>query len=369
MSNRRGWLLLAGLLFVAGILAVAAGSAGSDSPEHRSDNDGFNGTSALRQLAGRLGHPVTVIGASFDLPEPPAVLFVFTPVTPFNKDDAAKLSAWVTKGGTLVYADDNTDTRVAIAFSLHRVQAPVAVDAFPAVPALHGLSEVRASTATTPYRPQPNQATMLVTAGGASLAIEEKVGQGRVLALAAPVLIVNGNLETADDGRLAADLLGLAPGQAVLFDEFHHNLGSGASGTWTGTVWGDALIWAIIAVFVGLVIRGRAFGPRIALRGSADRSSGEYATAVGHLLRQSGGRQLALKVAGEATRRSLAGRLGLSRDITLGRFSEVLAQRAPALAGQYAEAEREAVAAGESESALLRAARRLHALAYPIARR
>ena len=368
MSNRRGWLLLAGLLLVAGILAVVAGSPGSDSPEHRSDNDGFNGTSALRQLAGRLGHPVTVIGASFELPDPPAILFVFTPVTPFSKEDAARLSTWVTKGGTLVYADDNTDTRVAIAFSLHRVQAPAAVDAFPAVPALHGLTEVRANTVVNPYRPQPNQATVLVTASGAALAIEEKFGQGRVLALAAPVLVVNGNLETADDGRLAADLLGLAPGQAVLFDEFHHNPG-GASGTWTGTVWGDAVIWAIIAVFLGLVIRGRAFGPRIPLRGNADRSSGEYAAAVGHLLRQSGGRQLALKVAGEATRRSLAGRLGLSRDITRGRFSEVLAQRAPALAGQYEAAEREAAAAGESESALLRAARRLHALAYPIARR
>ena len=66
--------------------------------------------------------------------------------------------------------------------------------------------------------------------------------------------------------------------------------------------------------------------------------------AVGHLLRQAGGRGLALKVVTEATRRSLAARLGLGKDLPLARLDEVLARRAPDVAEEYREAAAQAQA-------------------------
>ncbi|MDQ6918493.1 MAG: hypothetical protein M3Z98_03935, partial [Candidatus Dormibacteraeota bacterium] len=111
------------------------------------------------------------------------------------------------------------------------------------------------------------------------------------------------------------------------------------------------------------------FGPRILPGTRGGRSAAEYAAAVGHLLRQSGGRGLALKVVTDATRRSLAARVGLGRDLPRAQLDDILARRAPEVAEAYQSAVAQAQAAVESEPALLAAARRLHDLAYPMARR
>jgi hypothetical protein len=118
-----------------------------------------------------------------------------------------------------------------------------------------------------------------------------------------------------------------------------------------------------------LLLRGRAFGPRLPPAGAGVRSAAEYAAAVGSLLHQAGGRALALKVVADATRRALAHQVGLGGGVPLDRLDEVLARRAPALAEQYTTAAAEAERAGRSESTLLAAARRLHDLAYPMARK
>jgi hypothetical protein len=367
LKGRGGWLLLAILVTVAAGLVFLQNGTQQDSPEHSIFSDGPNGTSALSQYAAGLGRGVQTVGLTFDLPSPPATLLVFNPST-FNAPETSRLDAWVRAGGTLIYADDGLDTRLALAFDLHRGN-PVPAQGRPVTPALAGVNEVGDDSYTEPYRPTPVQAVLLAYAGGEALAIEEKLGQGRVVAIAAPEYLCNGWLESRDNGRLAADLLGMSPGP-IAFDEYHHGLAAGAgSGDWTSRPLGQGLLGAALVIFVGLLLRGRAFGPRISLRGRGGRSAAEYAGAVGHLLRQAGGRALVLEVVSEATRRSLAGRLGLRSDVPLARLDEVMARRAPDLAASYAAAAAEAAAGAASERALAAAARRLHDLAYPMARR
>jgi hypothetical protein len=219
-----------------------------------------------------------------------------------------------------------------------------------------------------PFRPTPDQAILIRYPAGGALLIEEKLGQGRVLGLAAPELLCNGWLEVADNGRLAADLLAMTPG-TVGFDEYHHGAAGAGGGDWTTQPLGFGLGWAVLAIFAGLLLRGRAVGPRVIPGSGGTRSAAEYAVAVGHLLRQAGGRGLVLKVVTDATRRSLAARLGLGRELPLDKLDEVLERRAPEVADRYRAAAAEASAAAASEPALLAAARRLHDLAYPMARR
>jgi hypothetical protein len=367
MRDRSGWLLLAGLCVVAVVLILAQNGSSSDSPEHSSFSDGRNGTSALSQFATRLGHPVQTVQFNFNLPEPPATLFVFNP-TAYTAAETSTLDRWVRSGGTLIYAADRLDTRLAVTFDLHSGN-PVPAEALGGNPALPGVNRVTDDGVAEPYRATADQAVLLRYLQGGALLLEEHLGQGRVLALAAPELLCNGWLETADNGRLAADLITMTPG-AVAFDEFHHGLaGNGTSADWTSQPLGLGLGWAALTIFVGLLLRGRAFGPRLRYGRGSGRSAAEYAAAVGHLLRQAGGRSLVLKVLSEATRRSLATRLGLGRDVPLTRLDEVLARRAPDIAERYQGAAEEALRAGESEAALLAAARRLHDLAYPMARR
>jgi Domain of unknown function (DUF4350) len=366
VSGRRAWLALGLLAALAAVLILAQSGTKQDSPEHSSLSDGPNGTSALNLYAGALGHPVDIITIGFNLPDPPATLFVFNPFS-FTAAETGRLKDWVRSGGTLVYADDGLDPRLALAFGLHKGN-PIPAQGRPLTPVLAGVNSVGDASYAEPYRPTPDQVVLIEAANGAALVIEEAVGQGRVVAVAAPELLCNDWLDQQDNGRLAADLVGMTPGP-VAFDEFHHGLGAGGSADWTNQPLGRGLFGGALLVFLGLVIRGRAFGPRLAPAGRRGRSAAEYAVAVGHLLRQAGGRALALQVVSDATRRALAARLGLRSDVPLARLDEVMARRAPGLAADYRQVAAEAGAGAGSEKALLAAARRLHDLAYPMARR
>jgi hypothetical protein len=366
VSGRGGWLGLGLLAGVAALLILAQNGTKQDSPEHSSLSDGPNGTSALSLYAGALGHQVETVGSGFDLPQPPATLFVFNP-SAYTPGETSRLAGWVRGGGTLVYADDGLDPRLALAFGL-RKGPPVPVQGRTVTPALAGIGTVGNDSYGEPFRPAPNQAVLIDYANGGALVIEEASGSGRVVAVAAPELLCNGWLEKYDNGRLAADLIGMTPG-TVAFDELHHGIGGGGSGDWIQEPLGEGLFGAALLVFLGLLVRGRAFGPRLAPGGGRGRSAAEYAAAVGNLLRQAGGSLLAVQVVSDATRRALAARLGLRSDVPLARLDEVMARRAPGLAAEYREAAAEATTGAGSEKGLLAAARRLHDLAYPMARR
>ncbi len=113
-------------------------------------------------------------------------------------------------------------------------------------------------------------------------------------------------------------------------------------------------------------MRGRAFGPLIPLRARADRSSAEYAAAVGSLLHRTGARRVTLETLLSATRRSVAERVGLGSDTPSGQLLEAIAQRSPVAAVELSRAQAELPAAVTSEAAVLDMARRLHELAYPL---
>jgi hypothetical protein len=156
----------------------------------------------------------------------------------------------------------------------------------------------------------------------------------------------------------------------VLFDEFHHGQIAGGTPTgaaWVLTAWGGALALAVIIIVAGLALRGRAFGPTIPLRQSADRSSAEYAAAVGSLLHRTGARRVTVETLLSATRRAVAERVGLSSATPSAQLLETIAQRSPGAATELSRAEAELPSALTSEAAVLDMARRLHDLAYPLA--
>jgi hypothetical protein len=73
------------------------------------------------------------------------------------------------------------------------------------------------------------------------------------------------------------------------------------------TAWGAALLWAVLVIFAGVALRARAFGPRLSLQSMRDRSSAEYAEAIGRLLHRTGARAVTLETLVQATRRAIAG--------------------------------------------------------------
>src|SRR6202166_2690056 len=129
MKGARGWIIV-GLISIAIAAAVtppaipAAASLvqpGQDSPEHSSNSDAANGTSAARLFAESMGHPTDQVSGTFAPPAAFGLMFVFTPTSPYTSDEAERTRLWVRSGGVLVYASDQGDPELDRAFGVTRL--------------------------------------------------------------------------------------------------------------------------------------------------------------------------------------------------------------------------------------------------------
>jgi hypothetical protein len=359
------------LIALIAIVVTLRGTSVNDSPVHSSQSDGGQGTSALRYYAQALGHATGTVEGDFSLPSSHALLFVFTPADGYGYSltEAQQLQSWIAAGNVVVYAAERGDADVDQQFGLKRTAATVGAAARAAAPLFGGVNTLSGGLDALAFRPSATQVPLLRNGQGDVLAIRSSIGSGVLIALADPLVLCNGYLTLADNGRFAADLLAMTPaGGSVLFDEFHHGAVAGGASpavAWVSTAWGAALTLAILVILLGLALRGRAFGPTIPLQTHSDRSTAEYAAAVGHLLHRTGARSITLETLLGATRRIVAERVGLSQDTPPALVAHALAQRAPAVAAELASVEASLGRGVGSEHEVLAAARRLHALAYP----
>lgn len=366
MRNIRGWVA-AGVIGLAVIAAILVGQQKPDSPEHSTNSDAVNGASAALLYAQAMGHPTSQVTGSFDPPAPDGMLFVFTPTSPYTTDEADTLASWVSGGGVLVYASEQGDPELDSALDVQRTPTLVSGATVGAGgPLLDGVSSVAGGSLVQPFKLASHQVGIL-RVGALPVGYVEQRGKGKVVVLADPLELCNGYLDKADNGRLLADLLGLVPTVApVAFDEYHHGLTASdvAPAGWILTPWGIALLWLIVAVFFGLLLRGRRFGPLVPRPAEANRADAEWAVAVGELLRRSGARAVTLGVLARASERAVATQTGLPVE-PRERFWQSLWQRAPDIATRLDGAERALYGSEKSERDLLAAAQRLHAIAYP----
>ncbi len=370
MRSRLAWLLVGGAVAAIAVIVIASSQVPTPSG-HASTSDAADGTSLLRQYAAGLGHPVLapVADATGAIPEG-GLLFEFTPLSPLSPPAATRIADWVRRGGTLVYASEQPDLALEAVLGIGRlgIQGRY-VRQYLSGPVLSGVTQLSGGAHTLPLLAPPAAAPIVRSATREVLGLEEWLGKGRVIVLADPLVLCNGYLGRSDNGLLAADLLAMAPTGAVVFDEaWHRPLGPppepGSAAGWAAAPWGAAILWAAAATFVGLALRGRAFGPRMPLEPVRERSMAEYVVAVGSLLRKTGARSETARLLLAATRKSLAGRSGLARRLNSAQLEKALGERAPELAARLREAEAQVAVAG-SEDELLRAARRLHDLAQP----
>ena len=366
MRGARGWI--GGVVMVIVLFAaVFIGQQHPDSPEHSSNSDAVNGVSALLLFAGSLGHPTDQVAGSFVPPSGNGLMFVFTPTSPYTTDEADSIATWVRNGGVLVYASESGDPILDAALGVRRLGVIVPAHAATAgAPVAAGVSQVAGGTYASPLRIGPRQVALL-RSGPYVMGYLERFGGGSVVVLADPLVLCNGYLEKADNGLFAADLIGLVgPGAAVAFDEYHHGitLSDITPQAWILTPWGAALLWLVVAIFFGLVLRGRRFGPRIPRQAPMSRAEAEWAVAVGELLRRAGARAVTLGVLAGASEREVAARTGLAAQ-PRDRFWQALWQRAPDIARELDAAEHALYGSATSEKDLLAAAQRLHRIAYP----
>ena len=369
MTRARGWIVAAIASALIAGLAYAI-QPHQDSPEHSSSSDAANGASAALLYARAMGHPTAQIVDRFD-PQQYQTMFVFTPTSSYSAQEARQTLSWIRGGGVLIYASEQGDAELDRALGVRRLGAPVGGSTEVATPVVSGVQEVAGGQALFPLDVSRDQVAFLRASSGFGGGYIQRIGSGTAVVLADPLVLCNGYLEKLDNGALLADLLGIAPaGSAVGFDEYHHGLtlSDVTPQAWVLTPWGAGLLWLLIAVFFGLVLRGRRFGPLVERPAEVPRSDVEWAVAVGQLLRRSSARAMTLGLIAGATERAVAGYTGLPvqpRD----RFWQALWVRAPEVAAELAEIENALNTHSATEQDLMNAAERLHRIAHPVPRR
>jgi hypothetical protein len=365
MRGARGWVIAAALsLALAGLVYFFQPPQGS--PEHRSTSDAADGASAAVLFAQAMGHPTIEVAGDFMPPSSNSLMFVFTPTSAFTADEADRTASWVRSGGVLIYASEQGDPELDRVLSVSRINGIVDSNPLAADPVLAGVTRVAGGEFAIPLDPGPQQVPILRSTGGYALGYISSLGSGRVVVLADPLVLCNGYLDKQDNGRLLADLLGTDRG-TVAFDEYHHGLTFSdlSPQAWVLTPWGAGILWLLVALFVGLYLRGRGFGPLIARQAETARADVEWAVAIGELLRRSGAREVTLGLLATASEREVASRTGLPLK-PRERFWNALWIRAPELARELAEAENALYGSARGEADLLKAAQRLHDVAYPV---
>src|SRR5258708_11056035 len=141
MKSLRGWVIAFVLAVLIGGVAYL-GQPKQDSPEHNSNSDAANGTSAARLFASAIGHPTSQIEGSFTMPSARGLIFVFTPTSPFSSDDANQTASWVRLGGVLVYASEQGDPELDRALAVTRINGFVSGSTEVANPFLDGVATV-----------------------------------------------------------------------------------------------------------------------------------------------------------------------------------------------------------------------------------
>lgn len=366
IRRARGWIAVA---FVSALVAAAAYALQphQDSPEHSTNSDAANGASAALLYAEAMGHPTTQLAGTFDAGRGYGMMFVFTPTSPYTTSEAQRTLSWVRGGGVLVYASEQGDSALDSAFGVTRTNGVTGAATETATPVATGVSKVAGAEIVAPLQLSTDQVALLRTSGGLASAFIQTVGAGTVVVLADPLVLCNGYLEKSDNGIFLADLLALSPsGSPVAFDEYHHGLtlAAVAPQDWVTTPWGAGLLWLLVATFVGLMLRGRRFGPLVERPAEVPRSDVEWAVAVGQLLRRSSARTVTLGLLASATERAVASYTGLPVQ-PRERFWQALWVRAPQIAAELADVESSLPAMSATEPDVMHAAARLHRIAHP----
>jgi len=331
------WLAL--VLFVASIAVTAlAARAPQDLGRTASVfDDGPGGTAALRRYLGAMGATTLVLEGDTFAPDPEraGLLFMLAPSELVTTRDIDALRAYLEAGGTVVFASDQAPIERALTSRLladFDVRVAGRLD-----PGTYGVAGILLSDPPV-HRIAIDRGTQLTFGGGRiplstgttpSFIAFAREGRGTLVALGSVGPFLTRTLGDADNGRFALALASdaISRGRAVAFDEYHHGFHPSADVfiLLERTSIGRALVFALVCVFVFLLLSGRRLGPPVPLEVRPGRSSLEYVRGFAGLVRRSGRGEIARRRLRRDLRTGLGRRLGLDPDTPFERIAGVLA--------------------------------------------
>jgi hypothetical protein len=334
--SRDGWLGLGilSLLILVTVAAVVQQGSQPDIP-YLSTSSSPNGTLALKLWMKELGYPASEEQlSSFTLPREVKVIFIIQPLLSISDTEWKTLDLWVENGGVLILAGSNFTSSTAIEhynFSLAFLNTQISELSFE--------TPLLTSPAVTSKIPVPTDIVLvaertdfvpILLADGQPVTVSFEQGKGRVILSTTPALFANIALKDNSIATFTLNLIALAPGGRVWFDDWHHGIQSErivGPGQWLRyTPGGRALLFVVCVIFLALLLQGRAFGrPVPLLHETKRRGPLEHVTAIANLNRKAGHRAEVLGQYRQRVKRHLGRRYRLDPSLPDAEYVNTLA--------------------------------------------
>lgn len=300
-----------------------------------------DGTRALYDWLGRLGYRVERIeNRAFEITDNVSVLFMLSPLTTVEDDQATYILRWVERGNTLILADERNffPNRLYRELGMEFDSLADRADSIPlSQPLIDSASgEIQTSTFNALELEQPNFAAFAVSEGKPLFARITR-GSGVVWALSTADVFSNEKLRDEDNARFAAALVANTPRDRVIaFDEYHLGFQPEYTNDFIGllydTPWGWGILFTIIAFFAYFGLGGQRLGRVLPVpKTLARRSPSEYVISMANLFRRANKRGMVLQHYRHSLKRRLGRPYHLSPDLADERYVEMLERLRPDL--------------------------------------
>lgn len=294
-----------------------------------------DGTLALKLWLQDLGYAVSSTPVvAFAPDEAVDVILVIEPFLSINANDWKLLDHWIERGGTLIIAGQKSYANEAMQhFDFQIVFLNThAAEVSPAVPLLTSPIVTSPAAFDMDFGLGSNRSNYLplLSAGDAPIAVTFRQGEGRVILTTAPSMFTNKALKDSNVATAVLNLFAHAQPGALWFDEWHHGFQSdgvvGPAEWLQNTSGGRAILFTVFAVFVVLVLQGRAFGRPVPLKHEIKRRGPmEHVTAIANLNRKAGHRSEVARQYHRRLKRHLGGRYRLDPSMRDEDYVESLA--------------------------------------------
>jgi len=337
------------LIFFALFMLTATSDEKEESIHYLSTNEyGVYGASRIMALAQKLNFNAQkhTLNLSDEIPQDAGIIFILCPENPLDSEEKKTLNKWVQDGGTLVYGNDirhliehsiisdllePKDANFLDEHQLFMFTEKIADDETPViyhpsdtgdgvkVAALEPESDdlllrnikhiyspfffhddfLKRTYYDVPHNePDESEETSVdweVLASDIDMPsiVSVNSGNGRIIAIANPLIFSNGFLEAGDNILFAYNLMNSIPeDKVILIDEYHHGFSTVEEKSILETGWGRALAMLLFAGIIAIYAKAVRFVPPRAVPPPQRRSQVEYLRSMAQILR----RAKALKV-------------------------------------------------------------------------
>lgn len=289
------WTALAGAVL---LVALVSGPGARDGAPLDPESTGRYGTKAMVMLLRELGAQPEVTRTGPGPSQSTAVLL--------TGQAGPGLTEWVERGGTLLVVNPTTDLSPSTA---GEPRNDVDIRRACPIPALAGVRHIEVESAQALVAPAG--ATGCFPMRGGHFLVATPRGDGHIVALGGPLVLVNSGLGRADNAALVAAVLAPAPGTQVAVVA-GAPAGEGRQGllALVDPRVKSGVVQLLVAFAAVVAWRARRLGRPVAEDVPVEVSGSEMVEAVGRLLQQGRHRRRAAHIMQADLRRLVAERMG-----------------------------------------------------------